>query len=443
MTETKKTFLIGLFVIAAIACVIWVLMFLNPTVGDGERTLRVRFSNIDKVTVGTRVTYAGKPVGEVIEVVAVSDARELERPGLVVYPYELLLSIDSSIYIYDTDEISIRTSGLLGERNIAITPKRLRGREPNLITNGGLVWSEPSASVEETVSGFTALAGKVEVILDQLYNILDASGDEIDDAVIAIKNGMQQLETVLQTSEEVELVETAQEGLRSLEVAVSKLNDQGFFEEVSEVAAHTAEITKAINQPESLKTLVDNLGRLAEGVALISERIDQSWPLVDEGIANFAASAKSVRDFTDNLSSTEGAIGKFVNDDGVYLQVRGILTKAETLMDDINHYGVLFHLDRGWQRQRTRRANQMADLSTAAHFRNYFQEEVDQIDTSLSRVARLLEKTECCADREDLLNDCEFTRAFRELLRRVQAVEERLESYNADVGKSQSPCCGA
>lgn len=443
MTDARKNFLIGLFVIAAIACVLWVLMFLNPRLGDAEGTLRVRFSNIDKVTVGTRVTYAGKPVGEVIKVAAVNNARDVERPGLVVYPYELTITVDSSVTIYDTDEISIRTSGLLGERNIAITPKRIRGQAPREISDGGLVYSEPSASMEETVSGFTALTGKVEVVLDQLYEILDASGPEIDDAVSAIRNAMERLDDILQTSGEVELVETMQEGLRAVEISISKLNDQGFFEEVTEIASNTADITKAINQPESLQTLVDNLGRLAEGVAKVSERIDQVWPLVDEGVADFAASAKAIRTFTENLSDSEGTVGKLVNDDGLYMQVRGIMTKAETLMDDVNHYGVLFHLDRSWQRQRTRRANQMAELSTASQFRNYFQQELDQVDTSLARVSQLLERTECGADRQDLLDDREFTRAFQELLRRVQSVEERLEHYNADAGNILIDCSGA
>ncbi len=63
MGEQQKNMLIGIFVLAACATIISIVLFLRPTVGDGKKTLYVRFSNINKITVGTRVTYAGKPVG--------------------------------------------------------------------------------------------------------------------------------------------------------------------------------------------------------------------------------------------------------------------------------------------------------------------------------------------------------------------------------------------
>jgi len=52
-----------------------------------------------------------------------------------IYFYQLVLKIDSRVKVYDTDEISIETSGLLGEKSIAITPKPApKGITPTLIT---------------------------------------------------------------------------------------------------------------------------------------------------------------------------------------------------------------------------------------------------------------------------------------------------------------------
>jgi phospholipid/cholesterol/gamma-HCH transport system substrate-binding protein len=65
MTDKMKNILIGLFVSAAVTLTIAMILFLDPKIGDGKKTLEVRFSNISGITIGTRVTFAGKPVGEV------------------------------------------------------------------------------------------------------------------------------------------------------------------------------------------------------------------------------------------------------------------------------------------------------------------------------------------------------------------------------------------
>ena len=66
------------------------ILFLKPTVGDGKKMLRVRFANIAGINVGTRVSFAGKPVGEVIPSEEIYNAREMptDEPGRV-YIYEL------------------------------------------------------------------------------------------------------------------------------------------------------------------------------------------------------------------------------------------------------------------------------------------------------------------------------------------------------------------
>ena len=125
MTEEAKNILIGAFVIVACTIFVWVLLFLHPSSGDAAKTIHVRFDNINKVSIGTRVTLAGRPVGEVISIKTVKQARsDRGRKRGPVYLYELTLGIDSHATVYDSDRISIHTAGLLGERSIAITPQR-------------------------------------------------------------------------------------------------------------------------------------------------------------------------------------------------------------------------------------------------------------------------------------------------------------------------------
>jgi phospholipid/cholesterol/gamma-HCH transport system substrate-binding protein len=113
MNDPIKNILIGLFVFAAGILVVFVILFLHPTVGDDAQTLRVRFANIDKVSVGTRVTYGGKPVGEVVEIRDIEDQKDARKAGKdgFVYIYELVLQLDSKVNTYNTDQVSLRTSG--------------------------------------------------------------------------------------------------------------------------------------------------------------------------------------------------------------------------------------------------------------------------------------------------------------------------------------------
>ncbi|MFN0065570.1 MAG: MlaD family protein, partial [Chlamydiales bacterium] len=123
ISDRYKAFWLGLFVIFAILVVAWLFLFLRPSVGDGKKTLRIRFTNVGGVTVGTRVTFGGRAVGEVTEINEIYDARSEKSDSLGnVYFFELIAKVDSKIKIYNYDEIEYTTQGLLGEKSVAIIP---------------------------------------------------------------------------------------------------------------------------------------------------------------------------------------------------------------------------------------------------------------------------------------------------------------------------------
>ena len=66
MIDYMKNMMIGLFVVVACSLIVGIILFLEPSVGDGKESLVVRFSNINGLSLGTRVMFAGKPVGEVV-----------------------------------------------------------------------------------------------------------------------------------------------------------------------------------------------------------------------------------------------------------------------------------------------------------------------------------------------------------------------------------------
>src|SRR5271154_3567087 len=104
MTDRMKNILIGLFVTGGLSVMIAFVLFLKPTVGDGEKTLYVRFANITGISVGTRVTWAGKPIGEVTHIQELPNARSEADESGRIYLYQLTLKIDSSTDVYTSDE---------------------------------------------------------------------------------------------------------------------------------------------------------------------------------------------------------------------------------------------------------------------------------------------------------------------------------------------------
>jgi phospholipid/cholesterol/gamma-HCH transport system substrate-binding protein len=388
MADQMKNLLIGIFVVLAAAIVVFVLMFIHPSVGDQTVKLRVRFANIDKISPGTRVTFAGKPVGEVVEIRELPDAvNERKAINGFIYVYELTLRVDSSVKVFNTDEISARTSGLLGEKSVAIIPGAPRPGEELHVVNDEVIYATETGSVEDTLKDLKDLSLKIESALDAAMS------------------------------------------------AMTTLQDEKFWHNVSSTASHLKDITKALNEPKLWSDSLENIHQ-------VSHKVNKSWDTVDRSLADISKTAANgvtisnkINSISDRISRGEGTIGKIVEKDDLYIRLVALTNKAETVMNDVNHYGVLFHLDKGWQRLRARRMNLLQKLCTPQEFRNYFNDEVDQISTSLERVSMVLEQIDnqsptCCYD---MLQHPEFTKVYAELMRRVAAIDESIKMYNQQV----------
>jgi phospholipid/cholesterol/gamma-HCH transport system substrate-binding protein len=404
MADQFKNLMIGLFVTAAAGVVIFILMFLHPTVGDEGRMLRVRFTDVDKISIGTRVTYAGKPVGEVVAIEEIEEGRtgKTNAAGRV-YTYELTLLVDSKVRVYNTDDVSTRTSGLLGEKNVEITPIAPKEGEKLIEIDKNIIYAETSGTVEETFKEFKDVASKLDVALDAATDILN------------------------------------------------KIRENKIIENFAATVENVESITASLNQPQELSEIVTNVHKFTNNINTTWKQVDafivklkHSWVGVDKFIKDIDDAALSITKFVNHgqgifegITRGEGSLGRFLNSEDFYLRTNSLLSKVETVVDDINHYGLLFHTDKGWQRLRARRLNLMQQLCSPQEFRNYFNDEINQITTSLSRVYMVMNEIEnksCCTD---IMDDKEFTKVFAELMRRVTMLEEEVRMYNTQVVEQQ------
>ena len=135
----------------------------------------------------------------------------------------------------------------------------------------------------------------------------------------------------------------------------------------------------------------------------------------------------------DNVVLEKGTLGKLFASNDTYLRITAILSKLDTMMNDVNHYGLLFNLNKEWQRTRLKQATILNALNTPQNFRNYFNKEVDLINTSMSRLSMLIDRARNSPEREKIFETRLFQKDFAELLRCSQALYDNLKLYNEEL----------
>lgn len=396
MNGPIKNMLVGIFILAAIAVSIATILFLKPTVGDGKQTLNVRFSDIGNLHVGTRVRFAGKPVGEVVAMKEIPDARQQPTDELGrVYFYQLTLHIDSKVKVFNTDEISIQTSGLMGEKSIAITPKApAKGITPKLIGEKP-IYADSVDTFQSALVDFSDLAATMEDAFGKFAQWMKSYGDEVGTTVKAACSTLESIDQAVTTVNQTDLIANIQQCAKGFHSSLCMVEN-------------------ALQQMEDKQTF-KNAGVVMQNLKSASHAL---------GVA------------ADDISQGKGTLGKLVVDDDLYLQLNAVMTKANNLMNDVNHYGVLFHLNKQWQRTRLQRINQLNALNSPQSFRTYFQNEVDDINASMTRISMLIEKAENSPERAQILHSESFKRDFAELMRRADELSDNLRLYNQQFNQA-------
>ena len=318
MNDTSKNLAIGILVTIALGLLIWALFFLHPTFGDGGFRFHARFTDIEKISDGTRVNYAGRVVGEVIDIAFVPEKEQVHDNE--VYVYDLTLAIDSNITLYTSDELSVGRTGLMGERFISITPKRPKIGFAKPIEANEVIYATKSASFDEAL---TKADKTLEILTDM------------------VKENRKEVSTL---------------------------------------------ITSATSVFEQLNNAVD------ETDALIT--------YVGDG---------------------KGSIGKMLMSDAFYNKTQGVMNKLDILLDDINRYGVLFHLDKGWQRSNKRIIQELDGIQTSQELKSFLDEEMYKITKGVSRLEKALDKAQNFEDSDA------FRKAVSELLIELQDLEATLK----------------
>lgn len=142
MSGTKTT-IIGVFVVIGLICVSYLTIKLGrmEVLGDKGYTVSARFSSVAGLRVGASVEIAGVSVGKVSAI----------RLDTNDYTAQVDLHINEGVPLSEDSMASVKTSGLIGDKYIAITPG---GSEETLQAGSVISDTEPALDLE-------ALIGKV------------------------------------------------------------------------------------------------------------------------------------------------------------------------------------------------------------------------------------------------------------------------------------------
>lgn len=404
MTDRTKNIAIGFFVSGAIAIMIGLILFLKPTIGDGKKILQVRFTNIAGISVGTRVTFAGKPVGEVVKVKELKNARsEIDSKGRI-FMYQLTLKVDSSAELYRGDEVTIQTSGLMGQKSIAILPKTpLIGKGTKKITDE-VLYASSVDPLERTFQQINKVATEMESAIHRFDTWFAENAPDLANSIRSFDSAMGQAGNVLSSIDQEKLIPLLQK-------CTSSFNDN--LDLVKESLEHDRILQKFTSLIESLNLSADILSE--KGAPILS----------------------NIHQISKDVASGSGTVGKLLVGNDFYLQLTSLLSKGETLMNDINHYGLLFQYNKQWQKMRTKRANILSALETPQEFKSYFETEIDAMTTSLGRISSLLQRAG--GEKGDAISESEaFRNGFAILLRQVQALNDSLKLYNEQLSAQKA-----
>ena len=84
------------------------------------------------------------------------------------------------------------------------------------------------------------------------------------------------------------------------------------------------DITATVNQKGKLADILDNLDEGSRNFA--------------DGFTNFEKGSRNFRTVMANIQKGEGSLGKILVKDDFYLRISSLMSKAEVILNDVNHY---------------------------------------------------------------------------------------------------------
>jgi phospholipid/cholesterol/gamma-HCH transport system substrate-binding protein len=301
---------VGIFAII----VILILSFMTLKVGvisfiweKGFRLYAV-FDNISGLDENSRIKIAGVDAGIVERI-------ELKNGKAVL---TLLVQPDKKIYANAT--ASLRMTGLLGDRYLALT---IGTPDYPLLKDGDFIKQiDPSADMDVLATELTSAGEYVGDLAESLGEILDEPEREaIAETIHNLREISEELKLIL-AENRAPLHET----LANLEEFSKTLGEKGpgLIESLERIASQL---------DEKAPGLIDDLRNIASN---IEGAIEENRDLVRESIENFRDLSESANKIAGRLEKGEGTLGKLLKEEGLYESLHKVAEGAGKAVDVVD-----------------------------------------------------------------------------------------------------------
>ncbi len=453
MNEKRQNLFIGLVVASGVTLVAAFVLFIRPHVGDGRKQLRVWFVNIDKISRGTPVTLAGRSIGEVSEIHSITEAREQKVDALGrVYYYELRLRVDSHAQIYTTDAIFMQTSGLLGERNIAIIPKHIPNRQAaQLADEHSPLCAQSTNSVEEAVAEISQTVVQAQTAVRELGQLIRDNQSNATQALQGIAKATGSIDQFISQLNErdfatqlTQFLQSARKFADQSKILMRELSSDEVVESIQGILQHASRVLAALDDPTRWKNILKGAETLLdssrEALAKLSghdAEIDAILRGAQLGVVQFQqigtqgiAIAKTWSELTNDVKLGKGTLGKILYSGSLYTQADALLDKSNTLVGDISQYGLLFQNNRDWKRARAQRIASVEKLKDPGAFQAYCDQELSALQTECTRIESLWQAAQ---QQPSLQTRSAFLKGLTQLVSHLTTLQQNLDAMKGET----------
>lgn len=345
METRANTFLVGLFVLAAIAGsfgFVWWLMQGSDT--TPRREVSVIFpSAVQGLVPGASVTFNGLKIGDVRRLGFAPD-----DPNKVV----AIIAVDSTAPIRKDTTVQLSYSGLTGVATVdlrggtASQPRLLEGNETPIL-------SANASAMQDLMSVGRELAGRANATLVEVEKVVKENSDGIRQSVENVRQFTSALNSdpeavrklmadVGRASEVLSKVanriDPLVEGLDGLVRAVDREQVKRFVDNATKVSADLAavsgELGAVVKEMRALTAAIDpvKVRQSVDGISDLAARLQKGGPDIEKTIASAQQAAKNVETFSAELAKRSADVDSIVKNTS---ELTAKLNKAADRIDGV------------------------------------------------------------------------------------------------------------
>ncbi|WP_438481058.1 MlaD family protein [Oleiharenicola lentus] len=318
MNNKHQSIRVGLFFILGLALA-WI-TFESLSGGGGFKkqgyTLVAPFASLKGLKTGDDVLMAGVKIG------SVKDTRLGNKR------VEAVLAIDPKVQIPVDAVASVQTSSLLGSQHLAVS----FGESATMLQPNAELKTLPTVDLNEVIAKLGSVGNKLEELLGTftgggaggtgggpggLFQKLDT---------LVTENGPKLSETLANLQEISGKIKSGEGTLGKL-INDPKLHDE-LLAGVSEIKLAAADARTFMSDTKGIVADV-KAGKGTIGMLLYDEATADSVKVT----------AKNLRELSEKLNGGQGTLGKLISDDSLYVEVQGIVKKADRALEGLGDQG--------------------------------------------------------------------------------------------------------